>query len=98
MANKKGRDWSEWQKQIEGEEHLPKKWNAPRLESRINQHDETTASIVLPRQFSRDYAEEKKMLKWILIFMCGLLLRKCYFEITKYERVRNEATTVSREK
>ena len=96
--SKKGRDWSEWQKKITGKEHLHNQWKAPRLDSRAHHHDDTTASMVLPRGFHRDYTEEKKMLKWILIFLGALLLRKCYFEFTKHDRLRSEATNIAREK
>ncbi len=99
MSKKKpGRDWSEWQKQLAGEERIANKWKAPNLENRIQDidQDETTASMVLPRGFQRGHSDDRKMLKWILIFIGLMLARKVYFEISKSDKVRSSPTSYSR--
>lgn len=96
MSNKRpGRDWSEWQKQQRGEERIVNKWKAPNLENRIEQ-DETTASMVLPRGFQKGNLDDRKLLKWIVIFLIGLLVRKAYFEYTKSDRVKYTPSNISR--
>lgn len=91
MPKKNGRDWTEWQKQVTGMHRLGNEWKSPRQKN--HEHlEETTASMVLPREFRRDHSEDKKILKWILIFIALLFVRKVYFEMTKYEKIRKEPT------
>ncbi len=95
MARKKGRDWTEWKKEVTGMQRLGSEWKAP-PEARYHQRNETTTSIALPREFRKTETNDKKeMLKWALIFLALMFVRKIYFEMTKQKAVQ-EPTNKSR--
>ncbi len=96
MANKKGRDWTEWKKEVTGMRRLGSEWKAPN-EARYHQRDETTTSIALPRGFRKtDQKDRKELVKWALIFLALLFVRKIYFEMTKHEKIGHEPSYKSR--
>lgn len=96
MSKRKGRDWSEWKKEVTGMHRLGSEWKAP-PEARFHQREETTTSITLPREFRKaDSKDKKEVVKWFLIFLALLFVRKVYFELTKHEKIRNESSYKSR--
>ncbi len=96
MANNKGRDWTEWKKEQTGMRRLGSDWKAP-PEARYHQQEETTTSITLPREFKRTAPNDKKeMVKWILVFIALMFVRKVYFEMTKHDKIKSESTSKSR--
>lgn len=71
-------------------------WKTPSHKSRRHQH-ETTTSMTLPREFRKeDSVEKREIIKWFLIFLALIFVRKIYFEMTKYEKIRNESSYKSR--
>jgi hypothetical protein len=89
---KKGRDWSEWKKEVTGMRRLSSEWKAP-PNARYYKQENTTTSMTLLREFRKsDTNDKREMVRWFLIFLAVLLLRKIYFEMTKYDKIRNEPT------
>lgn len=96
MAPKKGRDWTEWKKEVTGMRRLGNEWKAP-PEARYHQRNETTTSIALPRGFRKaDHKDRNELVKWAMIFLALMFVRKIYFEMTKHERIKNSPTYNSR--
>lgn len=96
MSKKNGRDWTEWHKQITGMHRIGNDWKTPPQKPRRHQQ-ETTTSMTLPRGFRKEDQDEKReIIKWFLIFIALILARKTYFEMTKYEKIRNASSYKSR--
>ena len=95
MPKRKGRDWTEWKKEITGMHRLDSEWkNHPK--GRYHQ-DQTTTSLTLHRGLGKkDSQDKKEVLKWFLIFLALLLARKTYFEMTKDGKIKNNPTYQSR--
>lgn len=95
MPKRKGRDWTEWKKEITGMHRLDSEWKNHR-KVRCYQ-DQTTTSLTLHRGLGKtDSQDKKEVLKWFLIFLALLVARKIYFEMTKDEKIRNNPTSQSR--
>lgn len=98
MSNKKRRDWSEWNEHITGMHRLDKRFDQPHLSSRISP-DHTSTSTALNRRDLLDEEETEKLnlRVWVLVFLCALVARKCYFEFTKYNKLKSPQT-ISRDR
>lgn len=86
MAQKKGRDWSEWKEHVTGMHRLDNGFHQRNL-SHHKRSEATVTGISL-----RDLEEEKKEPRiwvWVLVFLGMLLVRYSYFQITKTDKVRS---------
>lgn len=93
MPKRKGRDWREWNEHITGMHRLDSRFDQPHLGS--PSHDKT-ATAIRHRDLLDDVPEERLNIRiWVIVFLCALAARKCYFEFTKYDKLKS-SQTVSR--
>lgn len=97
MAKRNGRDWSEWKEHITGMHRLGSdNFKQPHLGTR--RYEQTHTSITMPKQFYDRKEAEPSIRIWIIVFLCALLARKCYFEFTKHSKLKGTAAPISRVK
>lgn len=90
MSSRKRRDWSEWKEHVTGMHRLDSGFNQRHVSSGSHQATRTAVSL-------RDLDLEKtssatRPWVWVLVFLGLLVVRKVYFEHTKFERLRNPAS------
>ena len=97
MAKKKGRDWSEWKEHITGMHRLDNGFKQQHMGTRFHQLQTQTSLSYRNRDLDDDEGKQPRIWVWVLVFVGMLLIRFCYFEHTKQERIK-ERETMSREK
>jgi hypothetical protein len=94
MAKRNGRDWSDWKEHITGMHRLGEgNFRQPHLGSPSH---ETQTSLSISRHFDKKEKSDPSLRVWIIVFICALLARKCYFEFTKYSRIQSASASHSR--
>jgi hypothetical protein len=97
MGKRSGRDWSDWKEHITGMHRLGSdNFKQPHLGTRGYEHTQT--SITMHHRFDERKETDPNIKLWVIVFLCALLARKCYFEFTKYERIKATAAPISRVK
>ncbi len=93
MGKRNGRDWSEWKEHITGMHRLGSDFKQPHLSSRG--HEQTQTSITMNHRFDARKESDPNIKVWVIVFICAILARKCYFEFTKYERIKASSAPIS---
>lgn len=96
MTPKKSRDWSEWKEHVTGMHRLDNGFRQQHMGTSLHRLQTHTAISLREMDLEEDQ-KEPRIWVWVLVFIGMLLVRKCYFEFTKYDRIKSNQE-ISRQK